>query len=36
MEIAIAIGLGLWFVVTGLISTVAVFRSFDEKKESKR
>lgn len=28
MEIAIAIGLGLWFVVTSGISCLAVFKSF--------
>lgn len=33
MEIAIAIGLGLWFTVTGIVATVAVFRSFKEKED---
>ena len=28
MEIVIAIGLGLWFALAGLASTVAVFRDF--------
>ena len=35
MEIMIAVGLGLWFVVTGLVSTIAVFKSFNDKKENK-
>lgn len=28
MEIAISLGLGLWFVLAGVVSTIAVFRSF--------
>ena len=28
MEIAIAVGLGAWFVITGVISSIAVFKSF--------
>jgi len=32
MEIMIAVGLGLWFIVTGLISTIAVFKSFRDEK----
>ena len=28
MEKMIAIGLGLWFVITGAVSTIAVFKSF--------
>lgn len=30
MEIAIAIGIGIWFVVSGIVSSIAVFRSFKE------
>lgn len=37
MEICIAIGLGLWFMLAGIVSTIAVFKSFkvDEKREEK-
>lgn len=31
MEIGIAIGIGLWFLVTGTVSTIAVFKSFKQK-----
>lgn len=30
MEICIAIGLGLWFTLTGILSTIAIFRSFNK------
>ena len=33
MEILIAIGIGTWFILTGLASTIAVFKSFDSKEE---
>lgn len=36
MESIIAIGLGLWFVITGVVSTVAVFKSFKGKEEGKK
>ena len=32
MEIAIAIFLGLWFVLAGTVSTISVFKSFSDKK----
>ena len=35
MEIAIAIGLGLWFMVTGIVSTIAVFKSISAKEDNK-
>ncbi len=28
MEYVISVGIGAWFVLTGLISTIAVFKSF--------
>ncbi len=28
MEIKIAIGLGAWFILAGIVSTIGVFRSF--------
>ena len=28
MEIAIAIGLGAWFILTGAVSCIAVFKSY--------
>ena len=33
MEIIIAIGLGVWFMIAGIVSTVAVFKSFNEQEE---
>lgn len=30
MELAVAIGLGLWFVIMGVIATVKVFKDFRE------
>lgn len=33
MEIIIAFGLGAWFILTGIVSTLAVFKSFDSQKE---
>jgi len=36
MEITIAIGLGAWFVLAGIISIVAVSKSFKESKEDER
>ena len=35
MELAIAIGIGLWFVITGIISFISVSKSFEEKKGDK-
>lgn len=32
MEIAISVGLGLWFVLAGVVSTIAVFKSFKDGK----
>lgn len=33
MEAIIAIGLGLWFVITGAVSTIVVFKSFKNNEE---
>lgn len=30
MEIAIAIGLGIWFVLAGTAATIAVFRDYKD------
>lgn len=30
MEIAIAIVIGVWMILSGVIATVAVFKSFDD------
>ena len=29
MEIVIAVGLGLWFVLSGVAATIAVFRDYN-------
>lgn len=31
MEIAIAIGLGAWFALSGLVATIAVVRDYKDK-----
>ena len=37
MEIGIAIFLGIWFLLAGIVSTIAVFKSFSKnEKESKK
>lgn len=33
MELAIAIGLGLWFCIAGVVSTIAVYKSFNREEE---
>ncbi len=34
MEIAIAIGIGGWFVLAGVVSTIAVHKSFKTEEEN--
>ena len=34
MEVIIAIGLGSWFAIAGLLSSLAVSKSFKEKKKN--
>lgn len=36
MEMMIAIGIGAWFVFTGIVSTIAVFKSYDKRKDEKK
>lgn len=36
MEIIIAIGLGAWFALAGLVASIAVFKTFPKDKEDKR
>lgn len=36
MELCIAIGLGLWFTFVGIVSTIAVFKSFKQIGEKKK
>jgi len=31
MEIIIALGIGCWFMLTGLIATIAVYKSYNRK-----
>lgn len=33
MEIMIAVGLGMWFTITGIVATIATFRSFKRKEK---
>lgn len=35
MEIAIAIGLGAWFVLAAIVSTIAVFKSYRSQGDEK-